>query len=422
MPGMMTPGAPKVRLAEPDRQQLVPTSVCFDDLVPAEHPVRMLWTLLGTLDLSRFTDGITSVEGHAGRALLSPRMMLTLWLFGITEGVGSARKIARLTLRDAPYRWIVGDVSVSHDKLSAFRREHGVAFDGLFTDVIATLMHKGLLSLDVVSQDGTRTRAAASAPSFRTFGSLLQCREQAALHLKAVLAASDDDEYSKAQHARREAAAKDYQARVEAAIATVHELQARRKLDDNPARASTTDAEARVMKMGDGGFRPAFNVQYAVAGSGLGGPRAVVGVRITNVGSDMSSLTPMVEQIERRAGAYPKTLLADGGHVRHEDLVATERHGVAVIMPPSERAKSIETLRQEGAPPEVIAWRERMETPEAKEQYRARASLCELNNAHQKSHHGIDQFLVRGLAKVTCVILMGAVATNLMQFGAALLS
>ena len=382
----------------------------------------MLWTLLGTLDLSRFTDGITSVEGHAGRALLSPRMMLTLWLFGITEGVGSARKIARLTLRDAPYRWIVGDVSVSHDKLSAFRREHGVAFDGLFTDVIATLMHKGLLSLDVVSQDGTRTRAAASAPSFRTFGSLVQCREQAALHLKAVLAASDDDEYSKAQHARREAAAKDYQARVEAAIATVHDLQARRKLDDNPARASTTDAEARVMKMGDGGFRPAFNVQYAVAGSGLGGPRAVVGVRITNVGSDMSSLTPMVEQIERRAGAYPKTLLADGGHVRHEDLVATERHGVAVIMPPSERAKSIETLRQEGAPPEVIAWRERMETPEAKEQYRARASLCELNNAHQKSHHGIDQFLVRGLAKVTCVILMGAVATNLMQFGAALLS
>ena len=382
----------------------------------------MLWAVLGTLDLSRFTDGITSVEGHAGRALLSPRMMLTLWLFAITEGIGSARKIARLTQRDAPYRWIVSNVAVSHDKLSAFRRKHGEALDRLFTDVVATLMHKGLLGLDVVSQDGTRTRAAASAPSFRTYGSLLQCREQASLHLKAVLAAADDDEYSKAQHARRKAAAKDFQARVEAAIATVKELQADRKPDDKPARASTTDAEARVMKMGDGGFRPAFNVQYAVAGSGLGGRRAVVGVQVTNVGSDMSSLTPMVEQIAQRAGAYPKSLLVDGGHARHEDIVGTERHGVAVILPPSERAKSIETLRQEGAPSEVIAWRERMETPEATEQYRARASLCELNNAHQKSHHGLDQFLVRGLAKVTCVVLLGALATNLTQFGAALLS
>ena len=419
---MTTPGAPKVRLAEPDRQRPVPTPVCFDDLVPAEHPARVLWAVLGTLDLARFTDGITAVEGHAGRALLSPRMLLTLWLFAITEGVGSARKIARLTRRDAPYRWIVSNVHVSHDTLSAFRRMHGGALDALFTDVVATLVHKGLLSLDLVSQDGTRTRAAASAPSFRTFGSLLRCREQAALHLKAVLAAADDEDYSKAQHARREAAAKDYQARVEAAIETVKELQADRGPKAAPARASTTDAEARVMKMGDGGFRPALNVQYAVAGSGLGGPRAVVGVSVTSMGSDMGSLTPMVEQIQQRTGAYPKTLLADGGHENHADIVRTEQHGVAVVMPPSERAKPIEKLRAEGAAPELIAWRERMETPEAKEQYRARASLCELNNAHQKSHHGIAQVLVRGVAKTTCVILMGAIATNLMQFGSALLS
>jgi transposase len=416
---MTTPGAPNVRLVEPDRQQPVPTPVSFDELVPTEHPARIVWAVLGTLDLSRFSDGVTSVEGHAGRALLSPRMVLTLWLFAITEGVASARKIARLTQRDAPYRWIVSDVHISHEKLSVFRRAHGAALDTLFTDVVATLVHNGLLSLDVVSQDGTRTRAAASAPSFRTLGSLLQCREQAALHLKAVLAATDDD--SAAQHARREAAAKDYQARVEAAIATVKELQAARGPDDKPARASTTDAEARVMKMGDGGFRPALNVQYGVAGSGQGGRRAVVAVEVTNVGSDMSSLTPMVEQIAQRTGAYPKTLLADGGHARHDDIVATERHGVAVIVPPSERAKSIATLREEGAPPEVLAWRARMETAEAKEHYRARASLCELNNAHQKRHHGIDQFLVRGIGKVTCVILLSALATNLMQFGNLLL-
>jgi len=129
----------------------------------------------------------------------------------------------------------------------------------------------------------------------------------------------------------------------------------------------------------------------------------------------------MIDQIEERTGARPRTLLADGGHAKVEDIVLVERRGVAAIVPPSERAKPIEQLRREGAGPEIIAWRERMETAEAKEQYRARASLCELNNAHQKSLHGIRQFLVRGTAKVTCVVLMGAIATNLTQFMSALI-
>lgn len=407
-------------IREPQRAQSVLTFEMPEDTLAPSHPARLLWNVLGSFDLTAFSAEITAVQGTAGRPQLSPRMLLTLWLFALTEGVGSARKISRLTQRDVPYRWIVGDLLVSHDTLSAFRREHGEALDRLFTDVVATLVHKGLLSLDTVSQDGTRTRAAASAPSFRTLGSLLACREQAALHLKAVLGAAEDDSYSAAQHARREAAARDYQARVEAAIDTVKELQAGRDPEAKPPRASTTDAEARVMKMGDGGFRPALNVQYAVAGSGFGGRRAVVGVRVHNVGSDLGSLTPMMEQIEQRTGRYPRTLLADSGHVNHDDIARTERHGVAVIMPPLERSKPLPVLRAQRAAPEVIAWRERMETPEAKELYRARAGLCELANAHQKSHHGIQQFLVRGVAKATCVVLLGALATNLMQFGSLL--
>jgi hypothetical protein len=202
---------------------------------------------------------------------------------------------------------------------------------------------------------------------------------------------------------------------VEAAIATVGELQKKRKPSDDPARASTTDAEARVMKMGDGGYRPAYNVQYAVAGSELGGPRTIVGVQVTNVGSDMSSLTPMAEQIQQRTGELPKTVLADGGHAKQEDIVKLRRQGVDVLVPPPENAKPLDQLRKEGADPEVIAWRERMETPEAQETYRARAGLCELSNAHQKSHHGLTQFLVKGIAKVTSVILLNVVASNLAQ-------
>ena len=421
--GAQTPqaGGGKPRIEEPQRAQGEMLFEYPEDALEPSHPARVLWDVLGKMDLKAFSKGCVAVEGAAGRALKSPRMLLALWLYALSQAVGSAREIARLVHSDVAYRWIAGNVDISHQKLSQFRVGHGAALSELMTNILATLMHKGLLSLAVVAQDGTRTRAAASSPSFRTYGSLLQCREQAKLHIKAVLAAADDPEYTRAQHAARAKAARDYQERVEAAIATVTELQSHRSPSDSSARASTTDAEARRMKMGDGGFRPAYNVQYAVAGSAMGGPRTIVGVNVTNVGSDLGSMAPMVEQIEARTGQRPGALLDDGGHVKAEDISATRSMGVDVLVPPQETAKAIEKLKAEGADAQIIAWRERMDTDEAKQIYRARAGLVELANAHQKTHHGITQVLVRGAAKVTCVILLNAIGSNLLQHASRLL-
>jgi transposase len=412
--------APKPRVVEPERSQGEMRLEIPDLLVSASHPARLLWNVLGTVDLSAFEEKCGSVEGKAGRSLLSPRMLLTLWLYAISKAIGSAREIARLTLTEAAYRWIVGDLKVSHHKLSEFRVGYGEALNQLMTDVLASLMAKGLLRLELVAQDGTRTRAAASAPSFRTYGSLLQCREQAALHLKAVLAAAGDPEYTQAQHIRREAAAREYQERVEAAIKTVQELQKERSPKDKPARASTTDAEARVMKMGDGGFRPAYNVQYATAGSPLGGPRTIVGIQVTSSGSDMGSLVPMAEQVKERTGKLPETVMADGGHAKHEDIAQMEAKGIKVIVPVADNAKPLEQMTN--ADKGVLAWRQRMETPEAQQQYRARGGISELPNAHQKSHHGITQFLVRGLDKVTCVVFLSALSSDILQHATKLLT
>lgn len=184
-------------------------------------------------------------------------MMLTLWLYAISVGVGSAREIARRTRSDEAFRWIVGDKEVGHAALSAFRVGHWMALEKLMTDVLGVLLHGGLVFLDRVAQDGTRVRASASAPSFRREATLLECREQAALHVKAVLA-DPDPEATEAEKLARVAAALDYQRRVEAAIVPV---QALRDDGGQEPRASTTDADARVMKMPDGGFRPAYNIQ-----------------------------------------------------------------------------------------------------------------------------------------------------------------
>jgi hypothetical protein len=273
-----------------------------------------------------------------------------------------------------------------------------------------------LLSLDRVAQDGTRVRASASAPSFRREASLLDCREQAALHVKAVFAKADDPSVTFGEQRAREAAALDYQRRVEDALATVRELRAEGRKDE--PRASTTDADARVMKMPDGGYRPAYNVQFATAGSEMGGPRTVVGVRVTNVGSDMGSITPMLAEIESRTARLPRMLLADANHAKHACITLATQRGVEVLIavPKREQSPTNHTVT-----PEIAAWRDRMKTEDAKRAYRSRAGLCELTNAHFKSHHGAN-LLVRGLEKVTCVALLGALVNNLLAHATSLLA
>jgi transposase len=405
----------RVRTREPSRNQSSFRFDLPDDWIAQDHRARLLWQVIGLLDLSAFTANSMSLEGVAGRPVSSVQMLLTLWMYAVSEGVGSARAIARKIDSDDAYRWIAGGESVSHSKLSEFRVGHRVALDKLLTDVLASLLQQGLLSLDLVAQDGIRVRAHASAPSFRSASGLSKLREQAALHVKAVFAEADDPEASEREKRARERGALDIQRRVEAAIQTVNELQTE---DKEAPRASTTDADARVMKMADGGFRPAYNVQLATAGDPMGGPRTIVGVRVTNVGSDMGSICPMLDDIERRTGSLPKVLLADGGHAKHECIRAAAERGVQTLVPPiSPQIKPTDADRD----PAIAAWKAHMQTDEAKQAYRARASLCELSNAHFKEHHGIAQVLVRSLEKVTCIALFGALTANLLAHASSML-
>lgn len=157
--GMQSEPTGKPRVTQPQRRQAVIRFEMPEDTLALSHPARVLWDVVGTLDLTAFLSGAKAVVGAAGRPTLSPRMILTLWLYAISQGVGSAREIARLTATDSVFRWIVGDLEVSHDTLSAFRVGHGEALDRLMTDVLASLMHKGVLSLQLVAQDGMRVRA-----------------------------------------------------------------------------------------------------------------------------------------------------------------------------------------------------------------------------------------------------------------------
>jgi transposase len=408
----------KVRTSEPQRAQGVIRFEIPEETLPADHRARLLWRMVERLDLSAFLAEARAFEGQQGRDQTSVRMLLTLWLYAISVNVGSGREIARRLGSDPAFQWIVGDKRVGRTKLNEFRTSCPEALEKVFKDVLGVLMSKGLVSLDLVAQDGTRVRASASGPSFRRASSLADCRRQAALHLRAVLAQADDADDAQQQRAR-EAKARDYQRRVDEAIDVVRELQEGNFSDKEP-RSSTTDAEARVMKMPGGGFFPAYNVQLATAGDPEGGPRTIVGVRVTNVGSDYGSIGPMIDDIERRCGERPNTLLADAGHASFADIKAAEERGVTALIAPKKRSMAKTPDPDEDSV--TASWRERMRTDEAKQQMRARAGLCELSNAHIKTRFAMASLLVRGLTKVTCMVLLTALTANLMAHAASLTS
>jgi transposase len=406
----------KVRTNEPQRAQGVIRFEIPEETLPADHRARLLWRIVERLDLTAFLAEAKAFEGQQGRDQTSVRMLLTLWLYAISVNVGSGREIERRLGSDPAFQWIVGDKRVGRTRLNEFRTSHPQALEKVFKDVLGVLMSKGLVSLDLVAQDGTRVRASASGPSFRRAPALADCRRQAALHLRAVLAQADEADDVRQQKAR-EAKARDYQRRVDEAIDVVCELQ-EANFRDKEVRSSTTDAEARVMKMPGGGFFPAYNVQLATAGDPEGGPRTIVGVRVTNVGSDYGSVGPMLDDIERKCGARPSVLLADAGHASIADIDAAHERGVTALIAPWKKAKTSDPDDDSAA----ASWLKRMRTDEAKQQMRARPSLCELSNAHIKTRFAMASLLVRGLTKVTCMVLLTALTANLVAHAAFLAS
>jgi hypothetical protein len=213
--------------------------------------------------------------------------------------------------------------------------------------------------------------------------------------------------------AARQRAAEDRRRRVAEALEQMVEVEAKKKpAERETARVSTTDPEARVMKMADGGFRPAYNTQFAVDTE----TQIVVGVDLDNRGTDQGQLVPMLEQLEARYGRRPAESLVDGGFVALDQIEKAAAEGTTVYAPV---AKPKDSQRDPYTPlpsdaPAVAQWRERMGTEEAKQVYKLRAATCECVNAISRNR-GLQQFRVRGRQKVRAVALWFAIAHNMMR-------
>jgi transposase len=406
---------PQPRLRCADRQTLVP-AMLLEDLLAPEHLARTVWEFVEGLDLRPLLETIRSVEGRPGRPAIDPRILVALWLYATIEGIGSARAVAWLCANHHGFRWLCGGVEVNYHPLADFRVAHLDFLDELLTHSVATLMEQGLVDLNRVAQDGMRVRASAGAASFRRRPTLERYLQEAQTQVQRLRdeVASDPGVASRGQQKARERAAREREERIRKALERMPEMEAKKADAKEKARVSTTDPEAPVMKMADGGFRPAYNVQLSTDTAS----QVIVGVEVSTSGSDQGQMAPMVEQIHERYEQYPKDVLVDGGFVKHEDIdtVSAPEQGCTVYGPvpkPKDASQDRYAPRATDSAA-VAAWRQRMATPEAQAIYKDRAATAECVNALARNR-GLRQLLVRGVAKVKAIALWYGIAHNLLR-------
>lgn len=405
-------GAPRLR--RPVRDQLVLTPGSLDAMLPADHQARMVDAFVLRLDLGPLRDVIKSREGTPGHPAIDPAVLVTLWLYATIEGIGSARELARRCDTDLPYQWICGGVSVNHHTLSDARLGYARWLDQTLTTSLAALLEAGAITLQTVAQDGLRVRASAGGGSFRrrpTLERFLAEAEARVAALKAELGEDTGASRRRAEAARARAAAERL-ARVKAAVAALAEAEkraVRNKKKAGQARVSTADTEATVMKMPDGGFRPAYNTQLAAETEhGL-----IVGVAVTATGADQPSLGPMLDQVQERTGRTPKNWLADGGFFNRDTTGVFDEADVTLYCPPHAPKRDREPGNAvRGDTAAVAALRERMASEAGQAIYRQRARWIEWVNAGFRAR-GWRQVPVRSLTKVAILAKWQALTHNM---------
>jgi len=400
------------------RRQMQWEERSLDQLLPPDAEARVVWEFVQKLDLSEFYAEIKAVEGHVGRPPVDPAILLSLWILATLNGVGGARELSRLCQQHIAYEWLCGGVGVNYHLLSDFRNSRPERLERMMVQILATLMDQDLVTLSRVAQDGMRVRGSAGGSSFRRKERLKKHLSEAQAQVDALKNDVDEDAGAADRRAKaaQERAARERVERIEEALKQVDELaekmESRKKGDGDKARCSTTDPDARRMKMADGGTRPAYNVQLATTDE----TRLIVGWDVNNVGSDNGLMEAMRQQIVSHYGRCPEEWLADGGYSAIRDIEALATAGTTVYSPvkqeESKRAKGKDPFAPlKGDSAFIADWRKRMGTATAQQIYKRRPSIAEYPNAVFRNR-GLRQFLVRGLQKVKAVTLWQVLSFN----------
>jgi len=302
-----------------NRQQMSWRAVDVEKLIGEDHPARGIWALVGRLDLGRFYEDIESSAEEGGRPAFDPQLLISLWVYAYSQGIGSAREVARRCEYDPAFQWLTGLQEVNYHTLADFRVEKQKELDELFTQVLAALSKEGLITLEQVMQDGTKIKALASTSSYHREGTIREHLERARRRVAEMGDPRNEETNPRVKQARARAR-QEQQKRLENALEELEKLQAGKQGEKakSEARVSTGDPQARVMHQSDGGLALSYNVQISADGAqGL-----ILGVAVTQEANDSAQLLPAVERVEQRLNRKPGQVIADAGYTTREAIEA----------------------------------------------------------------------------------------------------
>lgn len=424
--GPENPSHLKRRLVTACRNQMTMQVACLDDLIDKDHPARRIWEYLEQVNLSIPLENVKSVEGASGRPAIDPKILMALWLYATVLGIGSAWALSDYCKDHIGFKWLCGGVSIDRKTLSNFRSSSGKAFDELLIKGIAILNHANLVTLQEIAQDGLRVRASAGKHSFHREKTLKAHLEEAKGRVEFLKQEIENDPASCRNRIKTTQliAAKERLERLARANEELkqycetkdqkrikHKKKALTESEKAEMRVSSTDPDARRMKMADGGFRPAYNVQFAVDT----GSQAIVGVDVSKNGNDGEEMLLMYQRIKETYKTVPLRYLVDGGFLNKTAMQSMYEEGCKVFVPAekSEQAKK-NRVRSSWKDEFILDWLTRMKTEEGRTIYRRRASSVECVNAQARSR-GLYQFVVRGLDKAKIIAKLMAVAHNMVR-------
>lgn len=417
----------RYKLRVPCRNQMEMQINCIDSLLPVDHKARDIWEFVNSMDCSPCFALLKTFSGYSGRPATSPQVLLALWIFSIMDGNISSRTLVKLCEEHNAYKWIAGGVPINRTMLSEFRSINPLLFEDLLTNTLAVMLKAGLINDVDFSQDGTRIKANAGFNSYRRQETLEKTKQDLQEYIYQ-LQLEHESSYDKSKQTRKKRIANERLNRVEEALKILEKERQIKKengtrngeppSDDDlkKVRASKTDPTARKMKMGDSGFRLAYNVQLA---TGMNS-RVIFGVDVVT-SLDPGTSPKMMARVHSRLRALgmppPKNWIGDSAYSSKSDVeIAAQAYPDCQYYAPPKPRMGIDPKKHLKKDSEAVKkWRNLIGKEAVEELYKLRCSTAEFSNAQMKQR-GWREFMVRGLEKVTSSALLNAIVQNIGRY------
>ena len=367
----------------------------MDALIDEHHPARSIWELSERFDLKRFEEAIKTRQGEAGRPCWPARILVSVWVYGYTLGVASARAIERMMAYEPGLRWLTGDQAINYHTLAGFRVGHEEGLKELFAQLLAVLETAGMVDLKTLLHDGTKVKSVAGKWSLHGRKTVEKRVREARRVVRKLdeQAATEGEGMDERRRAARERAARAGLQRAEAALEKLKKLEAAAapKQRDQP-RVSVSEPEARKMKHPDGGWAPSYNVQVTTEAQS----RMIVGIGITTAANDTQELMPALEKVKENCGELPERVIADNGYATRSNVEETTEQKIELIAPwKDDASREAGACKRNGIAPEF--------TPSAFRPQRGGKKLtCPAGKTlvlvQQKVHHAMPHNLFQAAA------------------------